>query len=416
MSNAATLQLDPPSSLTDFLTVGYYAAHFIGKTNLTHTEFLYHIQLGLELDRQLRRLGSHHAYSAHIQATRSACALILIAQLWTENVSVQATGVGDKCAVELKHYAPRIEGLIQFAESIEWPYIGEAKRHIVGLLDKVGSPNGAMHPCLWDWLFGLVLPGKPFRHRILSCLIIACPSTRRLGIVPSYGDGLVIGGKSYWPKSTVLGRVLAGLKDAKSACGWVGPLPAPVGCDNTWIAVFAPPVDLVSPVQGDTIETYVEDIQLTESDLLEGPEDQWREITDRTNWTSPGTLPIRSPCKGDYALGINLKAILVGKLQILGVTQTLYGSALEFNCYGQTVTFILNSNPVFVHVPKCLGTTHPIHRRLTDKLFKGIIPARDLNNELRSQLMMLSSSLTRRNRMRKPWRELGAPRIGDMLL
>lgn len=146
--------MGPPSSLTDLLTVEFYAAHFIGSTRLSRTKFLFHIQLGLDLDMQLKKLGLHNKCSGHIQDTPSACALTILAHLWTENVSIQLTGVGDKCIVELKNVAAWIEGLIHFAEAIEWPYLDQARRHIVGLLDEVRSPTGGMHACLWDWVFG----------------------------------------------------------------------------------------------------------------------------------------------------------------------------------------------------------------------------------------------------------------------
>ncbi len=66
--------------------------------------------------------------------------------------------------------------------------------------------------------------------------------------------GLFVRNKSYWAKRTVLGRVLGGLRNPKSICGWLGPLPAPTGKDQNgvdiqgWISLNARRLDIPVPI------------------------------------------------------------------------------------------------------------------------------------------------------------------------
>jgi hypothetical protein len=50
--------------------------------------------------------------------------------------------------------------------------------------------------------------------------------------------------------------------------------------------------------------------------------------------------------------------------------------------HGQVVTFTLYSNPVFVHVPRCSGTNHPIHERMANKHMRNVVLARDLGSRI----------------------------------
>ncbi|KAJ9654788.1 hypothetical protein H2198_006227 [Neophaeococcomyces mojaviensis] len=69
----------------------------------------------------------------------------------------------------------------------------------------------------------------------MNCLVLASPTAKHIGSASYYDNGLVVGNKSYWPKRTVLGRVLGGMQNPKSAYGWIGPVPASAGFPTGWI-------------------------------------------------------------------------------------------------------------------------------------------------------------------------------------
>lgn len=73
-----------------------------------------------------------------------------------------------------------------------------------------------------SWLTGLVLPGEAASHYLISTLL-----ENDLNAVKSLGDsanlygGFVYGGKSWWSKACVVGRVLAGLEGSSECMGWI---------------------------------------------------------------------------------------------------------------------------------------------------------------------------------------------------
>jgi hypothetical protein len=132
----------------------------------------------------------------------------------------------------------QIEGLTRFAEELEWPYLSETKDFATTKeLDIIVRDN----TYIWDWLYGLTLPGSNFSHNIIIALVFASQSTRSLWLAPSPSFGLALEDRSYWRQSSVMGRVLAGLKDVKAISGWLGPCPAsrnpPV---RGWASIQAP--------------------------------------------------------------------------------------------------------------------------------------------------------------------------------
>ncbi|KAL6232370.1 hypothetical protein BDW75DRAFT_243010 [Aspergillus navahoensis] len=121
----------------------------------------------------------------------------------------------------------QVEGLVRFAEVMTWPALREmrtfAEEAYAGL--RAGRHTISYH--LWDWLFGLMLPGNAFVFTIMTALVAATPSLRHLGAARYCSSGLVVGDRSYWRVKTVLGRVLGEMKGVREVNGWVGPCPRP---------------------------------------------------------------------------------------------------------------------------------------------------------------------------------------------
>ncbi|EMC94414.1 hypothetical protein BAUCODRAFT_149573 [Baudoinia panamericana UAMH 10762] len=73
-----------------------------------------------------------------------------------------------------------------------------------------------------SWLSGLVLPGEPAGHFLISTLLENSPEAiEALGDSANLYGGFVYQGRSYWSKGCVAGRVLAASKGAVECMGWV---------------------------------------------------------------------------------------------------------------------------------------------------------------------------------------------------
>ena len=71
-------------------------------------------------------------------------------------------------------------------------YVSRLQHNFVTLID----PNNVLG-YLKDWLHGLCLLGKYFRHMIMSCLVVASPTAKHIASAPYYDGGLVVGNNSY---------------------------------------------------------------------------------------------------------------------------------------------------------------------------------------------------------------------------
>jgi hypothetical protein len=240
---------------------------------------------------------------------------------------------------------------------------------------------------IYDWLFGLLLPGKLYRHRIMACLVHSSPTIRSISSAPYWDNGLVVKGQSYWPRRTVLGRVLGGVKGVKSVCGWIGPLPAPKENISGWILLKARPVDIPVPVQASANSRGA--FQALGFDEpgggIESIEAFLQSITDPDRWVQ--VPPPTATRQSNETTRVQMKAIHLTRLPASAPTGTAlsvpteeYRASLEFGIDGQTVTYTLYSNPVFVAAPPCVGS-HVLHQRQGQKYKENVIMATDIKNK-----------------------------------
>ncbi|EPS28383.1 hypothetical protein PDE_03329 [Penicillium oxalicum 114-2] len=181
------------------------------------------------------------------------------------------------CHIGSPYVRQQLEGLYVFAENIGWPKVDALRANFERLcrsgqklfdpeLEKLGSrsllSNSNEHakassdkkdmygrnrcrryvrlrsPCLNDddlhgterlgwisrsWLSGLVIPGESICHLLIGTLLESDEDAiARLGSVANLYGGFVYDGRSYWSKSSVVGRVLSCLEGAQTCMGWVG--------------------------------------------------------------------------------------------------------------------------------------------------------------------------------------------------
>ncbi|KAK2765060.1 hypothetical protein FQN54_008759 [Arachnomyces sp. PD_36] len=72
------------------------------------------------------------------------------------------------------------------------------------------------------WLTGIVLPGEPIEHFLISTLLENdTEALKELGPLANLYGGFILGNRSWWSKSSIVGRVLACLDNTSECMGWI---------------------------------------------------------------------------------------------------------------------------------------------------------------------------------------------------
>ncbi|KAF2753216.1 hypothetical protein EJ05DRAFT_515049 [Pseudovirgaria hyperparasitica] len=343
--------------------------------------FLFQVLLGAELLVRLRKEPRNMGYSGLITDTISA--LLVLSGTWLRNVTINGpvpTTSPDSSALPYtlfsKVHGEQAQGLIKFAEAIKWPLYLEAKPTIErAYRELIAGHHVGYDMC--DWLFGLTLPGKIFRHRIMSVLVHASPSIRGFGGAPFYADGLVVRNSSYWPKRTVLGRVLGAHRDAGSVCGWIGPLPAPTGVPEGWVRINAKRT--LPPTPCDPKTDILESLGFAAAaDPGSHNVPQFTEPVDSllTSLTDSGAYVVPVPPTRDDRRKSELKEIRLMELSAPGTALsakssgvTEYRAILHFSVNSVPVSYTLYNVPLFVSPHPCRGS--PDSRKIGSDPCKG---------------------------------------------
>jgi hypothetical protein len=354
-------------------------------------DFLYQILLGAELLTRLRLQPAGTSYSSIISERISA--MTVLADLFMQNVQITnrhsttslllaAPTTGPKYSFYANCHQRQVEGLLRFAEAMAWPLLDEARATIESSYAGLASGTGDMSWDVCDWLFGLVFPGQVFRHRIMAVLVDVSPTVRHLNAAPYFDNGLIVKNKSYWPKRTVLGRVLGGLRNPRSVCGWVGPVPAPKllpsGDITGWVRLNARELDIPTPIVKSQrpLETFgfISGSTETREQMIDSIVD----INEYINPTNPAPIQVvqRSQFKS-ISLELMPEARYALNNPNPGLPKETYRASLEFEVNGKPVKYTLFSNPVFVNAPPCIGT-HPMFRRQAQMYLREAVSVVDL--------------------------------------
>ncbi|KAF1813431.1 hypothetical protein P152DRAFT_457795 [Eremomyces bilateralis CBS 781.70] len=409
---------DCPTRFVDFSKDRMFSVHTLGTAAQGSRglgNFLFQIVLGFEILIRLRKESLSTKYAMVV--TDNISAMTVLAELWMDNVTVSGpnqntsattttttttaatttTTAPPRYTLCTHSYNTRVQGLIQFAETISWPYMDEVRQYIETAYLHLSSGTGTVSFDICDWLFGLILPGKIFQHRIMCCLVYASPTIRSIGPAPFYENGIIVGNKSYWPKRTVLGRILGGLKNSRSMGGWIGPVPKPIGNLSGWVRLRARPVDVPIPVSAPPGQSALHHLGVDQPATNEELERSIQEIMDENEWIKPDppTKPSNDTRKSVF------KGIRLELLPIVSNTPYLltpahpkeeYRAMLDFEVNGVATTFTLYSIPVFVAAPPCIGV-HVLHRRRVQNQLQNILKVSELKDEspLSSELVIIDA-------------------------
>jgi hypothetical protein len=384
---------DAPTRFVDFSKAKNISNNTFGNAaqGVGLQNFLFQILLGAELLIRLRKEPITISYAGLM--TDATSALVVLSDLWMQNVTIHASPASvmsttippsPQYTLYATQHVRQIQGLIRFGEAISWPLMDEARAYIENAWRSLIASPASVGFDICDWLFGLILPGKIFRYKIMCCLVYASPSIRSINPAPFWDNGLIVKNKSYWPNRTVLGRVLGGLRNPKSVCGWIGPVPAPEGGPSSgWIKLNARRVDVPAPVSITAQET-LESLGFEPPRGGETQETVAQSIFDPNEWIqSPGPAPRAANDISSSAFkGIRLTEVPAAGLGILGSYTTLnrtkeYRASIDFEVNGVAANYILYSNPVFVSAPPCVGL-HLMHRRQVTKCLSGVVKIAEL--------------------------------------
>lgn len=123
------------------------------------------------------------------------------------------------------------------------------------------STNESMSPNAggWlsrSWLTGLILPGEPASHILMSTLLESSPQAiASLGDSANLYGGFIYNDRSYWSKSCIVGRVLAAETGAGECMGWISSPGVPCGNDkstqprNEWVNIEMKEVQTTTPAR-----------------------------------------------------------------------------------------------------------------------------------------------------------------------
>jgi hypothetical protein len=381
---------DAPTRFIDFSKARNFSSNLFGVQGIGLRNFLFQILLGAELFIRLRKEPVTTSYAGLM--TDAISSLVVLSDLWMQNVSIQSRGTtattsttitippAPKYILVAVQHQRQAEGLIRFGEALHWPYMDEARNYIENAYQTLILNSALVGFDMCDWLYGLVLPGKIYRHRIMCCLVYASPSIRSFHLAPLGDSGLVVKNKSYWPKRSVLGRVLGGLRNPKSVCGWIGPVPAPNGSFSGWVRVTARRVDIPVPVN--TMQSSLQSIGFGQPDATESPEATLQSITDPNQWIQacPPSRPSDDTSKSLFkSIHLTEKASTTALTAGAVDAGKEYSASLEFEVNGTLTRYTLYSNPVFVYAPACVGT-HTMHTRQAQNYLGNIVRVADLKD------------------------------------
>lgn len=260
-------------------------------------------------------------------------------------------------------YERQVDGLIFFAEQLKWPHMTELRGNAEGLYSSLRNGK-SMAVSTVDWLFGLSLPGQHFAYKIMATTI-RC-SSLDLNFDHLYVGSLVLPTQSYWRTTSALGRVLGGLPNLRSICGWLGPCPAvetdiPINKAAS-IRLNARRVSPTKPADTNTSVIYIgggkgryEHTKPADDEVLE---DYFTEMTSEENYFAPQP-PVKSMSIA------SLSRIKLDQVGLNGdkVEEAEYRATLTFSIDGNEVNYTLWTNPIFSTIPACVRGPHRLQKR-----------------------------------------------------
>ncbi|KAG0053515.1 hypothetical protein BGZ83_000932 [Gryganskiella cystojenkinii] len=348
---------------------------------------IYQILLATELRLRLPR--QDHYFTG--METRVLKSSLIVSKRWIDHVRLSIVE-DNQVQWRSNIHEQQIDGLVRFADLMDWPYMESLRPQAETVYaNMLGGEIISSH--IWDWLFGVIVPGKYTSFKIMTALVLLTPETKHLESAPCYDSGLKLEDATYWRLTTVIGRVLGGSDQVSAAMHWIGPCPTIVFAEGSependtklqWLSVKARKVDNAELVDMDNFD--VDDSNLmacfgTDYEAIQAdPEFFFSEVGNMDNWVVPESIPALSDKDKNDVVFSSLK------LQKAPVAMTVkdptpkdfeYTASVQFIIQGSPVHFTLYTNVCFVCSHPCIGSHH-VHKRQLPKLIKTVVLVKDL--------------------------------------
>lgn len=328
-------------------------------------EMLFQMIVAYELKLRLEKTTTTFPHMSN-----QAMAAMEMAGRWIKGVRIKnVSGPGYEPYYELEElvHDEQIEGLVRFAELMDWPGLEEMQE----FLEPRGAtvlPSAMGTHKLLDWAFGTVLPGSGHICAIMPTLVLATPSLLRMGEPAHPSAGLVLDGRSYWRSKHVLGRVFGGMKGVKAANGWVGPCPP------------------VLPNDGQVAKPGCWQIQEKDVPFDQFPrepaENSRPQASDeQVKWV--GTVPSRnSPTRIKF---MGLQFLRAEAVDLRDVVDEPRRAVLTFKINKGSIYSLLELkyNPTFVAAPRCIDGPHLVGLHDVPR-FEHVVDVADIGDPFKS--------------------------------
>ncbi|KAH8556496.1 hypothetical protein BGW37DRAFT_472785 [Umbelopsis sp. PMI_123] len=342
---------------------------------------VYQCLLAFELLLRLPRASP----SALVNLNAKVKADMMMAKRWMDNIEIYW-----KPNDESNHYfrsrihTQQIDGLVKFAEELNWPYRDMAEKNLKEAW--IFAQSGAvLNDHVWDWVHGACLPGQYYSIKAMTALmVLSPPEIKELGTAPYPHSGLMLTDRTYWRTSSILGSILGGMKGVKSSLHWVGPcVPVIEGVEIVaqWVSVTSR--HLAYPKVNDTNVNSKSILPYDMNDLTTKDfETRLRRMELSDNWINPHPPPPKSPEDGGDK--IEIQGIKLHKYTAFickGPYEEFYAyyASLLIRLNDKLITFQLIYNPMLICTHPCIG----VHERHRSQLRYTIVEASALQNSPR---------------------------------
>ncbi|ORX48756.1 hypothetical protein DM01DRAFT_1394555 [Hesseltinella vesiculosa] len=313
---------------------------------------------------------------------------LIISKRWQDHVCVTIEAEKDSIQWRSNVHEQQIDGLLRFADTMGWPYMESLRPVAETSYAKMISGGHTVNNHIWDWIYGVMLPGKYASFKIMTALVMLTPETKDLKEAPFYNSGLVVEGCSFWRLKSILGRVLGGSPGATGLMHWVGPCPPVIeGLDDgvklSWVLVKTRPVgdiDLVKLERSSSDESILDMLVYFGNDGKNNPEKAFQELEDKDNWVPLDPLPPLNQADAVKFSGLKLrKNPLDASVKEPTNDDYNYTAIIQMDILGRIETFTLYTDVYFVASHPCIGT-HSVHKRQLPGIKRTVVSVKDLKN------------------------------------
>ena len=308
---------------------------------------------------------------------------LVAAELWANSMELHPKTSSFLATEAVK--TRQIEGIVKFAEEMQWPYLNEIQATGKKLLGPDVSQL-AIDIRTFDWLNGLTLPGAFFPMAIVGTLYAMSPSLHSRmpsAIIQARKGcyGIVYPQASYWSVRSIVGKVMAPLSKVDTVTG------KKVKCLGAWVGPC-----ISSSLPESTFGILIEPKNRPPPWVLENPATDSKppnitgvHSTQNSDWTLPEPPAPRTSTRNITLQTLRLTKVVGGKKSETAEAEDskslpVYQAQVTFRLdhIQSVVTISLHVNSVFLASMPCQGGPHRIDPLAADVYASRVLEIENL--------------------------------------